>query len=182
MPLESHWATIKCILCYLSNTVTHELLLTSAIHLPKFSLCAYSDFDWASDPDDRRSTSSSCVFFGLNLVAWSSKKQVFVASSNTNVAYQALTHTTIELLWLESLLSKLHIEYLVPTLQCDNLRAVLLPHNPILHARTNHIELDIHFVREKVLANHMHIQHVPAHAQLVVALTKPLPIVSFTYF
>jgi len=53
-----------------------------------------------------------------------------------------------------------------PTLLCDNLSAVLLSHNPVLHARTKHIELDIYFVRERVVAKKMRIQHVPATAQI----------------
>lgn len=61
-----------------------------------------------------------------------------------------------------------------PELLCDNLSAVLLSHNPILHARTKHMELDIHFVREKVVSKSLLVQHVPASSQLVDPLTKPL--------
>lgn len=56
-----------------------------------------------------------------------------------------------------------------------NLSAVFLFHNPILHARTKYIELDIHFFKEKVVSKYLHIQHVPAHAQRADAVTKLLP-------
>ncbi|MCI01856.1 TIR-NBS-LRR type disease resistance protein, partial [Trifolium medium] len=53
--------------------------------------------------------------------------------------------------------------------------AVLIAHNHVLHDRTKHLELDIHFVREKVVAKALHIQHVPSSDQIADALTKPLP-------
>lgn len=77
--LESHWSTVKHILRYLSGTTTHGHLLAPAKHLPKFSLRAYNDSNWTSDLDGRHSTSSSCVFFGPNILAWSFKKQLLVA-------------------------------------------------------------------------------------------------------
>ena len=66
-----------------------------------------------------------------------------------------------------------------PTLLCDNLSLILFSHNHILHARTKHIEFDIYFVRETMIAKHMKIQHVPSSLQVVNTLTKPLSIVAF---
>jgi hypothetical protein len=85
-----------------------------------------------------------------------------------------MANTTAELLWIQSLLQELHVPYHPPTLLCDNISAVSLAHNPILHSRTKHIELDIHFVREKVLAKQMQVLHVSATDQLADPLTKPL--------
>ncbi|KAL1367489.1 hypothetical protein AAHE18_02G055500 [Arachis hypogaea] len=56
------------------------------LHLHKTkvqTIKAYSDSDWAGDPDDRKSTRGFCVFFGSNLVSWSSKKQGVIARSYT---------------------------------------------------------------------------------------------------
>jgi histone deacetylase 1/2 len=178
-PLESHWKAVKRILRYLKGTMHHGLLLHSSATGPPFSLRAYSDADWATDHDDRTSTSGSCIYFGPNLISWGSKKQPLVARSSTEAEYRSMANTTAELMWIQSLLQELQVPYHTPTLLCDNLSAVSLAHNPILHARTKHIELDIHFVREKVLAKHLNVLHVPASDQLADPLTKPLSLSSF---
>ena len=77
-------------------------------------------------------------------------------------------------MWLESLLTELQIPYSVPHIYCDNQSTVLLCHNPVLHARTKHIELDMFFVRERVIAGQLQVTHVPSDAQLADILTKPL--------
>ena len=56
----------------------------------------------------------------------------------------------------------------------DNLSAIALASNPVLHARTKHIELDVHFVRDKVLAKEIELRHVPNLDQIADILTKPL--------
>lgn len=68
------------------------------------------------------------------------------------------------------------------TLLCDNISAVMVPHDPVLHARTEHIELDIHFARERVTARKLCIQHVPGTTQIADALTKPLSHAGFQEF
>ncbi|GAU36893.1 hypothetical protein TSUD_220620 [Trifolium subterraneum] len=173
-PLESHWKAVKRILRYLNGTMHHGLLISPSASGPPFSLRAYSDVDWATDHDDHRSTSGSCIYFGPNLVSWGSKKQQLVARSSTEAEYRSMANTTAELLWIQSMLDELHVPYHTPTLLCDNISAVSLAHNPVLHFRTKHLELDIHFVREKVLAKQLHILYVPATGQLVDPLTKPL--------
>jgi histone deacetylase 1/2 len=173
-PLESHWKAVKRILRYLKGTISHGLLLSSSTTGPPFSLRAYSDADWATDHDDRRSTSGSCIYFGPNLVSWGSKKQALVARSSTEAEYRSMANTTVDLLWIQSLLHELQIPFHTPTLLCDNLSAVSLSHNPVLHSKTKHLELDIHFVQEKVISKQLNVLHVPGTDQLADPLTKPL--------
>lgn len=114
------------------------------------------------------------MFLGPNFVACSSKKQLLLAHSSTGSEYQALAHKTSEVLWIKSIVQELFIPYLPPKLLCGKLSVFMISHNPILHARTKHIKLDIHFVREIVNGNKLHIQYVPAQAQISDILTKIL--------
>jgi hypothetical protein len=62
-----------------------------------------------------------------------------------------------------------------PTLCCDNLGATFLASNPIFHARTKHIELDYHFVREKISTKQLSVQFICSADQLGDLFTKSLP-------
>lgn len=84
-----------------------------------------------------------------------------------------------ELLWIESLLAEFLIPFLPLTVLYENLSEVLLSHNQILHARTKHIELDIHFPHERAIAKKLKIQHVPSSVQVADKLTKPFGISAF---
>lgn len=113
--------------------------------------------------------------FGPNLISRSSKKQSLVARSSAEADYRSMAHTTAEILWIQSHLQELRIPFMTPMLICDNMSAVLLSHNHVLHARTKHMELDIHFVRERVVSKSLVVQHIPGTAQLADSFTKPLP-------
>jgi histone deacetylase 1/2 len=81
-PLEEHWKAVKRILRYLKGTLHHGLAISPAITGAPMSLTGFCDADWASDPDDRRSTSGACIYLGPNLVSWWAKKQTLVARSS----------------------------------------------------------------------------------------------------
>ena len=73
--LESHWTAVKRILRYLKGALYSGLILCPASPHQHLSIRGFCDSDWASDPDDRRSTSSAAVYVGLNLVSWWSRKR-----------------------------------------------------------------------------------------------------------
>ncbi|KAL3830766.1 hypothetical protein ACJIZ3_019568 [Penstemon smallii] len=171
-PRVSHWQCVKRILRYLKSTADFGLLLQPS---PNPCLAAFTDADWAGCLDDRKSTGGFCIFFGKNLVSWSSKKQSTIARSSTEAEYKALAHATCEVLWIQSLMTELGIlSHTPPTLYCDNLGATYLSKNPILHYRTKHVDIDYHFVRDRVQAKALRVSFLSSKDQLADILTKPL--------
>jgi hypothetical protein len=104
--------------------------------------------------DDRRSTGGFAVFVCPNLVSWSAKKQPTVSCSSIEAEYKSVAHATTELIWVEAVLNELGVKLQqCPCLWFDNLDATYLSANPVFHARTKYIEIDFHFVRERVVEN-----------------------------
>ena len=136
----------------------------------------FSDADWASNPDDRTSTSAFLIFLGANPIFWSSTKQCTVARSSTEAEYRAISITAVvEFQWVKSLL----LEHLVPvpsppTLFSDNLGATYLYANPIFHSRMKHLAIDYHFVCDLAQSFELRVAYVSTGDQLVDALTKSL--------
>ncbi|GKE21184.1 ribonuclease H-like domain-containing protein [Tanacetum coccineum] len=118
---------------------------------PDTSLEAFSDADWAGDSDDQRSTGGFAIYLGSSLISWTARKQRKISRSSTESEYKALVDTVAELTWLQALLNELGIHSSsTPILRCENLGATYLSANHIFHARIKHVEIDYHFVRQKI--------------------------------
>ena len=171
-PSTTHWTAVKRILRYLKFSEGLGLQITKSSSM---LVTAYSDADWAGCIDDRRSTGGFAVFLGSNLVSWSARKQATVSRSSTEAEYKALANATAEVMWIQTLLYELGIKTpKAARLWCDNIGATYLSANPIFHARTKHIEVDFHFVRERVARKLLEIQFIPTGDQLADGFTKPL--------
>jgi histone deacetylase 1/2 len=179
-PTDVHWIAVKRILRYLRHTSALGLFIQRSSSL-LFS--GFADAGWAGCPNDRRSTGGHVVFLGGNLVAWSSRKQPTVSRSSTEAEYKSVANATAEIMWIQRLLHELGVFLSrAPTLWCDNLGATYLSVNPVFHARTKHIEVDYHFVRERVAQKALHIRFISTHDQLADVLTKPLSTQVFVRF
>jgi hypothetical protein len=179
-PREHHLTAMKRILRYLQGS--HDLGLHLFPSAP-LDLTVYSDADWAGCPDTRRSTSGYAVFLGDNLVSWSSKRQTTVSRSSAEAEYRAVANGVAEACWLRQLLGELRSPLRRTTIvYCDNISAVYLSTNPIQHQRTKHVEIDLHFVRERVALGEVRVLHVPTTSQYADIFTKGLPTSVFTEF
>lgn len=149
-PYDIHWKAVKRILHYLAGFTDHGIHIKAS----SFALSGFWDSDWASDIDDQRSTSGHCIYFGDNFISWCAKKQKVVSRSSKEAEYRSLALLVSEVTWLQSLLAELGWASTVPpVLWVDNLSTIVLASNPVLHSRTKHIELDLHFVHDKVASN-----------------------------
>jgi hypothetical protein len=138
-------------------------------------LAGYTDADWTGDAADRRSMSGFAFTLGSAAIAWSSKKQPTVALSSTEAEYRGAAFATCEDVWLKRLLKDLKEEVSDPiVIYSDNLSSIQLAKNPVFHARTKHIEVHYHFVRERVLSGKVELRYVPTDRQTADIFTKPL--------
>jgi hypothetical protein len=117
-PCDFHWSAIKRILRCLKHTIMYGLLIKPCL---SSQLVVFSYVNWVGYPDDRKSTSDYCTFFGGNLLSRSSRKQPTVSRSSTESEYKSFVNATAELLWTQSLLREPGIFLLAaPILYCDN--------------------------------------------------------------
>ncbi|GJW42432.1 ribonuclease H-like domain-containing protein, partial [Tanacetum coccineum] len=154
-------------LIYLTNTMPDILMLYLKscpgleVHITKTSgmfLTAYSDADWAK-----------CI------VQTNSKKQNTLSKSSTEAEYKAFASVTSEVIWILNFLKDLQIENLLPALlHYDSNSAIKIAANPDFHEKTKHLEIDLHFVREKVLKGVIKTVNVNSANQIVDILTKGL--------
>ncbi|KAH9761191.1 hypothetical protein KPL70_000407 [Citrus sinensis] len=144
-PGKSHWLTVKWILRYLYGTVDVGLLFKKDCGQ---QCVGYCDSDFAGDLDKRRSTTGYVFTLGGGPVSWRSILQSTIALSTTEAKYMAATEAVKEVIWLKGLLGDLGVIQENITVFCDNQSAIFLGKNQTYHARTKHIDVKYHYVRE----------------------------------
>lgn len=177
-PGPAHWTAAKRVIQYLNTTKDYVLTLGG----PELRLKGWCDSDWGSNPDDRRSISAYVFSLGHGAISWNSKKQATVATSSTEAEYIASCHATKEAVWLRALLKLIGFpQSSASTILCDNQGSNALTEDPGFHARTKHIDIQYHYVREKVADQEVIFDYVPSEENPADALTKRLARPAFSY-
>ncbi|KAI5319197.1 hypothetical protein L3X38_038905 [Prunus dulcis] len=159
---------VERILRYLKSAPGKGLLFSKPNH---FGVEAYKDVDWAGSISYRRSTTWYCTIVGGDLVTWRSSQLLLRPVLKQNS--RAKAHGVCELLWLRIFLRDLKIAYKDPmNLCCDNKAAISIVHSPIQHDRTKHVEIDRHFIKEKLTEGVICTPYVRSEDQLAGILTK----------
>ncbi|MCO5600088.1 hypothetical protein L7F22_054196 [Adiantum nelumboides] len=112
---------------------------------------------------------------GSSCISWLSKKQPIVATSNCEAKYRAIFTATVECVWLRRLMADLGVgQDTANTIYTDSQSALAVARNPIFHARTKHIEVHYHYVRERLSAGEMSLAYVPTQDNPANLFTKAL--------
>ena len=135
----------------------------------------FMDVDWANHAD-RKSVSGYMATIAGGAVAWSSKKQSTVALSTAEAEYVAAVHVAKQVIWFKNLFHELSYSFSEPPIiLSDNQAAVAICHHPEYHARTKHIDIAHHFIRDHVNKKDFSIQYVPTEYNVADIFTKGLP-------
>lgn len=172
---KRHWLAAKRLLRYLAKTADVGLLYQRTGQ----HIFGYVDADWGGSAVDRRSYSGYAFLMSGAAVTWKSQKQKTVALSSTEAEYVSLAESAKEALYLRSLLRELDFcKCDLILIYTDNRGAECLAGDPMFHARTKHIDIKYHFIRESISADKLFLKHLPSQEMVADVLTKPLPRVS----
>lgn len=152
------------------STLLNLVLTSPALHLK-----AFSDSYWATCPSSRKWGSGFCIFLGKSLITWRSKKRAAVSKSSSETEHRALAATTCEIQWLTYRIRDLQVSFTSPALLYrDSQSARHIASNPTFHECTKHIDIDCHFVCEKLQAHLFHLLPITSINQLADFFTKQL--------
>lgn len=179
-PSRNHFGAAKRVLRYIAGTMEYGIMYSK---VPDLRLCGFTDSDWASSLDDRKSVSASVFTLGSGVITWSSKKQPMTALSSTEAEYVAATSAACQAIWLRRLLAEVNQEQEGATeIFCDNVAAISMSKNPAFHSRTKHIDIRHHFIRDLVAEGKITLEYCSTHEQVADILTKSLSKEKFCYF
>ena len=179
-PGPEHWTDVKHILKYLRRTRDYMLVYGGSDLVP----VGYTDSDFMSDVDSRKSTSGYVFTLGGGAVSWRSIKQQCIADSTTEAEYVAASEAAKEAVWFKNILLELGV---IPaanspvTLYCDNSGAVAQSKEPRNHKGGKHIERKYHLIREIGKRGDVLVTKIASAENLADPFTKALPAKAFEY-
>ena len=196
-PGQVHWTAVKRVCRFLRGSNPRPLVYhTTCVadvgnYIPH--IVAYSDADWAGDPDTRKSTTGYLVKLDGDLVSWASRRQPTVTTSSAEAEYMAITEVAKEVIWIRQLMSELlavlhqsqarsrSVRLPPATIWTDNQAAKSISENDTFHSRTKHIDIRHRFIQQGIAQGEYKVQWLPTEEQQADMLTKALDRSTFTY-
>ena len=139
-PGLAYWKAVKRILRYLKGMIDYVLCYQGS----DLCLIGYSDADWGSDLDERKSTSGYAFLLNNGAITWSSKKQPCIALSTMEAEYVAYLVAVQEAVWLRRFFQ--HLKAIKDasgfvTIHCDSTTVFAYAKDPKYHGKTKHIDI-----------------------------------------
>ena len=161
---------VKRIMRYLKGTDNFGLYYKKN---ENFEMNAYTGANWGGNIANKKSTSGGAIFLGKRLVTWTSKKQTCTSQSTTEVEYVVVAINCTNIVWLKHLLKGMKEEVTKPViLYCDNTSFINISKNPVMHAKTKHIAIKYHYVRELVEDKKVKMEYIHTKEQIVDTIVQ----------
>ena len=139
------------------------------------------DSDYVGDLDSRKSMIGYVFRFDVGQICWKSILQDVVALSTTEAEYMVMTKAGKESSWLSGLVNELGFKQDSMVLHCDSLSAIHLAKNQVYRARTKHIVVRYHKIREWVSSGDISLSKIPTSENASDMLTKLVPTDKFKH-
>jgi hypothetical protein len=175
-PGPQHWEALERVVGYLSNKDNQHIIFKAPRTLQSIS---YVDSNYAQDAEDRRSISGRVNTIGGTLTSWNSKKQTTVALSSTEAEYIAFSECCQEAIFQTNLLEELLGEQKPAIIYEDNTGAIFLVNNQTVGARTKHIDIRYHWIRDLIRDKRIEVRFIRSEDNVADCLTKNLPVGEF---
>ena len=174
-PSDQHVTLAAQVLRYLRGSVDFRIVINQDA---RSEVAMYTDASFGSDPDNAKSFSGYLMKLNGSTVAWSSKRQSCVAKSTMEAEYMAASYAAAHLAWARQALIELldNVDHWQFKLLVDNQAAMSLIQDSKISARSKHIAVHYHFVRERYHNNEFVIEHVASKDNLADLCTKALPL------
>ena len=175
-PSATHFKVALHILRYLKATRNYCIVYRKSMNVPILDIIGYSDSDFASDEDDRKSYTDYVFLINGGAVSWSTYKQSTVAFSITEAEYMTLSDAAREALARRQLFEELCIPSASKpvTLLTDSQMALDISENPANYRQAKHIDIRYHAVRHYIRERKIEIDYIPSNYQPADIFTKAL--------